>query len=88
MSGATDDAGALLLLLAVCGDQDDIKKLRLSRIFLQQTSIHSLQRLKKNWGNLKSSFKVLFSCFFSDLNLRPLDILVGHSVFKTTACYG
>lgn len=48
MSGATDDAGALLLLLAVCGDQDDIKKLRLSRIFLQQTFIHSLQRLKKN----------------------------------------
>lgn len=46
MSGAADDAGALLLLLAVCGDQDDIKQQRLSRICLQQTSIHFLECLK------------------------------------------
>ena len=45
MFGAADDAGALLLLLAVGGDQDDIKQQRLSRIFLQQTCVHSLQRL-------------------------------------------
>lgn len=47
MSGAADDTGALLLLLAVGGDQDDIKQQRLSRIFLQQTLIHFLKRLKK-----------------------------------------
>lgn len=51
MSGAADDAGALLLLLAVCGDQDDIKQQGLCRIFLQQTFIHSLQRLKSKTYN-------------------------------------
>lgn len=53
MCGAVDDAGALLLLLVVCGDQDDIKQQKLSLIFLQQMLIHSLHRLKS-----KSSIKV------------------------------
>lgn len=43
MTGAADDAGALLL--AVGGDQDDIKQQRLSGILLQQTFVHFLQRL-------------------------------------------
>ena len=45
MSGVADDAGALLLLLTVAGDQDHIEQQRLRRILLQQTSVHSLQRL-------------------------------------------
>lgn len=47
MSGAVNDAGILLLLPAVRSDQDDIKQLMFSRIFLQQTLIHSLQNLRK-----------------------------------------
>lgn len=42
MSDALCDAGALLLLLALSGDQNDIKQERLGRIFLQQTFIHFL----------------------------------------------
>lgn len=48
MSGAADNAGTLLLLLAVCGNQDDIKQQRLCRIFLQQAFIHSLHCLKSH----------------------------------------
>lgn len=47
MSGAADDAGAPLLLLRVGGDQDDVEQQRLIRILLQQTFIHSLERLKR-----------------------------------------
>lgn len=46
MPGAADNAGTLLLLLAVSGNQDDIKQQRLCRIFLQQAIIHTLHRLK------------------------------------------
>lgn len=48
MPGAADNAGTLLLLLAVSGNQDDIKQQRLCRIFLQQAVIHTLHRLKMN----------------------------------------
>lgn len=46
MPGAADNARTLLLLLAVSGNQDDIKQQRLCRIFLQQAVIHTLHRLK------------------------------------------
>lgn len=46
MPGAADNAGTLLLLLAVSGNQDDIKQQRLCRIFLQQAVIHTLHCLK------------------------------------------
>lgn len=59
MSGAADDARALLLLLTVGGDQDDIKQQRLSRISLQQTLVHSLQRLKS-----KTCKKASVWCYF------------------------
>lgn len=46
MPGAADNAGTLLLLLAVSGNQDDIEQQRLCRIFLQQVVIHALHRLE------------------------------------------
>lgn len=40
--GAASDVGVLLLLQAAGGDQNDIKKERLSRVFLQQTFVDPL----------------------------------------------
>lgn len=71
MSGAADNAWTLLLLLAVCGHQDDIKQQRLSRIFLQQTIIHSLQRLKNKIYKNEDCFKS------SVIHLAWMNVITG-----------
>lgn len=69
MPGAADNAGTLLLLLAVSGNQDDIKQQRLCRIFLQQAVIHTLHRLKidtsQNLDLFNYSVIISFQRFFA-----------------------
>lgn len=75
MPGAANDAGPLLLLLAVWDHQDDVKQKWFIGVFLQETFIHSLKSLKNKPCKIYMPMKLIWLPVFqyiSNIEIYPI----------------